>query len=399
MVRLMSFIATVFTICCATMKCIECYYITTFSRKKLPLMTTTKLFGRLSNSIKIEEEEEEESNSYDVATTTTTTDEGRRRFLISTSSASILLLSNIDYALAAPSAPAVDEFISPTADTFIDVQATAAKTAPSSSASTLATSSSRLANTSIICSADSAEIARIGIFERVAPSVVYIDTFSEKRDVFSTNVMEVPSGSGSGFVWDDAGHIVTNFHVVQQAKSAQVAILTPGGINNKQPQSSSANIMPMTPPAVVTQSLSSRGMDSSVRPGALGIEVSTVLPNYIRTVYKARVIGVDPTKDIAVLKVDDIVGTLRPIDVGTSTGLRVGQGSLAIGNPFGLDHTLTTGVISGIGREVNSPAGRPISNVIQTDAAINPGNSGEYPLCTILCGGRRISFPLLIHLY
>jgi S1-C subfamily serine protease len=111
------------------------------------------------------------------------------------------------------------------------------------------------------------------------------------------------------------------------------------------------------------------------------------------------VIGVDPTKDIAVLKVDDIVGTLRPIDVGTSTGLRVGQGSLAIGNPFGLDHTLTTGVISGIGREVNSPAGRPISNVIQTDAAINPGNSGEYPLCTILCGGRRISFPLLTHLY
>ena len=379
----LSFIATVFTICCATMKCIESYYIiyaapfTTVSRKKLPLMTTTKLFGRLSNSINIEEEEEEESNSYDVATTTTNTDEGRRRFLLSTSSALLHLLSNIDYALAAPSAPAVDEIISPTADTFIDVQATAAKTAPSSSTSTLATSSSRLANNNIICSADSAEIARIGIFERVAPSVVYIDTFSEKRDVFSTNVMEVPIGSGSGFVWDDAGHIVTNFHVVQQAKSAQVAILTPGGINNKQPQSSSANIMPMTPPVVVTkQSLSSRGMDSSVRPGALGIEGSTVLPNYIRTVYKARVIGVDPTKDIAVLKVDDIVGTLRPIDVGTSTGLRVGQGSLAIGNPFGLDHTLTTGVISGIGREVNSPAGRPISNVIQTDAAINPGNSG-----------------------
>jgi len=166
------------------MKCIECYYIihtalfTTVSRKKLPLMTTTKLFGRLSNSINIEEEEE--SNSYDVATTTADTDEGRRRFLLSTSSASLLLLSNIDYALAAPSAPAVDEIISPTADTFIDVRATAAKTAPSSSTSTLATSSSRLANNNIICSADSAEIARISIFERVAPSVVYIDTFSEK---------------------------------------------------------------------------------------------------------------------------------------------------------------------------------------------------------------------------
>jgi S1-C subfamily serine protease len=185
--------------------------------------------------------------------------------------------------------------------------------------------------------------------------------------------MEVPIGSGSGFVWDNYGHIVTNFHVVQQAKSAQVAILTPG--NNKQPQLSDYNSMT---PVLKKQSSSSRGgrMDSSVRPGALGIEGSTVLPNYIRTVYKARVIGVDPTKDIAVLKVDDIVGTVRPIDVGTSTGLRVGQGSLAIGNPFGLDHTLTTGVISGIGREVTSPAGRPISNVIQTDAAINPGNSG-----------------------
>ncbi|KAL7453501.1 hypothetical protein ACHAWC_005166, partial [Mediolabrus comicus] len=92
------------------------------------------------------------------------------------------------------------------------------------------------------------------------------------------------------------------------------------------------------------------------------------------------VVGVDPTKDIAVLKVEKEDNTpikqLRPIQLGTSTGLRVGQGSLAIGNPFGLDHTLTTGVISGIGREVKSPSGRPISNVIQTDAAINPGNSG-----------------------
>ena len=103
---------------------------------------------------------------------------------------------------------------------------------------------------------------------------------------------------------------------------------------------------------------------------------STVLPDYTRTVYKAKVIGVDPMKDIAVLKVDNVVGELRPIEVGTSTGLSVGQGSLAIGNPFGLDHTLTTGVISGIGREVKSLSGQPISNVIQTDAAINPGNSG-----------------------
>ncbi|KAL7528989.1 hypothetical protein ACHAWF_002792 [Thalassiosira exigua] len=202
--------------------------------------------------------------------------------------------------------------------------------------------------------ADAEEESRIAIFERVAPSVVYIDTFSEKRDVFSTNVMEVPIGSGSGFIWDEDGHIVTNFHVVQEAKSAQVAILTSG--------TSKSSINPAF---------------TSVRPGALGSDGSTFLNDFTRTVYKAKVVGVDPTKDIAVLKVDDVpVRELRPIEVGTSMGLRVGQGSLAIGNPFGLDHTLTTGVISGIGREVKSPTGRPISNVIQTDAAINPGNSG-----------------------
>lgn len=188
----------------------------------------------------------------------------------------------------------------------------------------------------------------------MAPSVVYIDTFSEKQDAFSANVMEVPNGSGSGFIWDDKGHIVTNFHVIQEAKSAQIAILTSG--------SSKSSITPTY---------------TSVRPGALGADGSTVLKDFKRVVYKAKVVGIDPTKDIAVLKVDDVpVRELRPIEVGTSIGLRVGQGSLAIGNPFGLDHTLTTGVISGIGREVKSPAGKPISNVIQTDAAINPGNSG-----------------------
>jgi len=169
--------------------------------------------------------------------------------------------------------------------------------------------------------------------------------------------VEVPVGSGSGYIWDTSGHIITNFHVVQSAKSAQVAILTPSG--------SGGNGNSVTPSY------------TSVRPGALGSSGSTVLKDFTRSVYKAKVVGVDPTKDIAVLKVDDVpIRELRPIEVGTSTGLRVGQGSLAIGNPFGLDHTLTTGVISGIGREVKSPIGRPISNVIQTDAAINPGNSG-----------------------
>lgn len=116
---------------------------------------------------------------------------------------------------------------------------------------------------------------------------------------------------------------------------------------------------------------------------------------FTRTVYKAKVIGVDPAKDIAVLKVDDVpTKELCPIKVGTSTGLRVGQGSLAIGNPFGLDHTLTTGVISGIGREVKSPTNRPITNVIQTDAAINPGNSGG-PLLD--SSGRMIGMATAIY--
>jgi S1-C subfamily serine protease len=100
------------------------------------------------------------------------------------------------------------------------------------------------------------------------------------------------------------------------------------------------------------------------------------LANFSRKVYKAKVVGVDPGKDIAVLKIDAPVYDLYPVDVGTSTGLKVGQSAYAIGNPFGLDHTLTVGVVSGIGREVKGPIGRPITNVIQTDAAINPGNSG-----------------------
>ena len=171
--------------------------------------------------------------------------------------------------------------------------------------------------------------------------------------------MEVPIGSGSGFIWDNEGHIVTNFHVVQEAKSAQVAILTSTAGSRNKPFFASGKRVEMMDSAI--------NPFTSVRPGALGSDGSTVLKDFTRSVYKAKVIGVDPTKDIAVLKVDADMRELRPIEVGTSQGLRVGQGSLAIGNPFGLDHTLTTGVISGIGREVKSPTGRPISNVIQTD--------------------------------
>ena len=166
--------------------------------------------------------------------------------------------------------------------------------------------------------------------------------------------MEVPLGSGSGFVWDDKGHIVTNYHVVRNARSAQVAILTKVG--------RSTRVEAPTNVASDSQVIQL----SSMRPG-IG------LTDYKRSVYKAKVVGVDPGKDICVLKVDAPEFDLFPIEVGTSTGIRVGQSAMAIGNPFGLDHTLTVGVISGIGREVRSPTGRPISNVIQTDAAINPG--------------------------
>lgn len=172
------------------------------------------------------------------------------------------------------------------------------------------------------------ETQTIKVFQDSTPSVVNINTFVEKVDAFSMNVMEVPQGTGSGFVWDRQGHIVTNYHVIRNAASAKVSITNVDG------QSKSV---------------------------------------------KATVVGVDPDKDVAVLTVDlppQDIGMLRPVRLGTSSDLKVGQAALAIGNPFGLDHTLTTGVVSGLGREVRSPSNRPINNVIQTDAAINPGNSG-----------------------
>ena len=167
---------------------------------------------------------------------------------------------------------------------------------------------------------------RIAVFERVAPSVVYIDTFVEARDAFSPNVMEVPLGAGSGFVWDDKGHIVTNYHVVNKMQQAQVAILT--------------KVLPDAPTtAKSSPSMANRSQQkqepgqyrTSMRPTSLGSDMM----DYTRKIYKAKVIGVDPGKDIAVLKVDAPVFDLYPISVGTSAGVRVGQGCLAIGNVRG----------------------------------------------------------------
>lgn len=217
---------------------------------------------------------------------------------------------------------------------------------------------------------EESEIRRIGIFERNAPSVVFIDTFSEKQDVFSPNVMEVPLGTGSGFVWDTDGHIVTNYHVVRNAKFAQVALITPRkggkapppgapGLPPGEKQVNNANINEFSSP-------NSELNVFATNPSSLRSSTNKVSSeDYKRTVFKATVVGSDPGKDIAVLKIDAPKELLYPISVGRSEGLKVGQLGLAIGNPFGLDHTLTVGVISGLGREVKSPIGRPISNVIQ----------------------------------
>jgi S1-C subfamily serine protease len=164
------------------------------------------------------------------------------------------------------------------------------------------------------------EKATIALFRRAAGSVAYITTRAQQYDFWSRNVFEVPQGTGSAFVWDDQGHIVTNFHVVQNADVAEVA---------------------------------------------LGDET-----------YEAELVGAAEDSDIAVLRIKAPPEKLVPLRIGTSADLEVGQKVFAIGNPFGLDHTLTTGIVSALGRTIQSVTNRPIDGVIQTDAAINPGNSG-----------------------
>jgi S1-C subfamily serine protease len=159
-------------------------------------------------------------------------------------------------------------------------------------------------------------------FKEAAPSVVYITTTEERsRDFFGLDVVEVPAGSGTGFIWDAEGHVVTNFHVIQGAARAYITLA-----------------------------------DGSR--------------------HEASYVGGAPDKDLAVLLLAKTPPHLRPIPLGTSADLQVGQAVLAIGNPFGLDQTLTTGVVSALGREIQSVTRRRIAGVIQTDAAINPGNSG-----------------------
>jgi len=164
------------------------------------------------------------------------------------------------------------------------------------------------------------ETRNIEIFRRASVSVVYITTVFEGRDFF-LDEFRIPQGSGAGFFWDRDGHIVTNYHVIEDGNRFAVTLA-----------------------------------DNSD--------------------WDAQLVGVAEEKDLAVLKIQAPVARMVPLALGRSADLLVGRQVLAVGNPFGLDQTLTVGVISALGRELRSPAGRTIRDVIQTDAAINPGNSG-----------------------
>lgn len=165
------------------------------------------------------------------------------------------------------------------------------------------------------------EAATIELFEKARESVVFITTREQVQDFWTRNIFSVPRGTGSGFLWDDAGHVVTNFHVIQGASEAWVRL-------------------------------------------ADGRQL------------RASLVGASPAHDLAVLRIG--LGQQRPapIPLGESHDLRVGQKVFAIGNPFGLDWTLTTGIVSALDRSLTTDAGTAMEHLIQTDAAINPGNSG-----------------------
>jgi S1-C subfamily serine protease len=165
------------------------------------------------------------------------------------------------------------------------------------------------------------EQATIELFEQTKDSVVSITTAERVVDRFTRNVYDIPRGTGSGIVWDQLGHVVTNAHVIRGASSATVRLAD-------------------------------------------------------GRAFRASLVGVDPSNDLAVLKIGVRAGELPAIAIGQSGGLQVGQNVFAIGNPFGLDWTLTNGVISALDRELPNETGGYITDLIQTDAAINPGNSG-----------------------
>lgn len=163
----------------------------------------------------------------------------------------------------------------------------------------------------------------INVFKNNVQSVVNISNIQlARRGFFDMTPMEVPSGSGSGYVWDDKGHIITNYHVIRGSSKVLISFHK----DKKQ--------------------------------------------------YEAEIVGTEPRKDIAVLKLLKLPKNLRPVKLGNSKALQVGQKVMALGNPFGLDHSITSGIISALGRKITGIAGVSIHGMIQTDASINPGNSG-----------------------
>jgi S1-C subfamily serine protease len=177
--------------------------------------------------------------------------------------------------------------------------------------------------TPVVPRADLSDLEKttIALFSGRSTSVAHITTIAVRSDPFRVKALEIPRGTGSGFIWDESGHVVTNFHVIQGADGARVTL-----------------------------------SDHSE--------------------WAAKLVGVSPRNDIAVLRIETNRGDLPHILLGSSHDLSVGQQVFAIGSPFGLDYTLSTGVISGLGREIQGVTGLPIRGAIQTDAAINPGNSG-----------------------
>jgi S1-C subfamily serine protease len=159
------------------------------------------------------------------------------------------------------------------------------------------------------------------LFEQARGSVVYIAPTQRVFDLLSRNPLQVPRGTGSGFIWDTAGHVVTNNHVIEGASGAQVRLVD------------------------------GRSFD-------------------------AELVGRSPYHDLAVLRIRTGADHPPPLPIGTSADLKVGQKVFAVGNPFGLDWTLTTGIVSALNRELPGDSGTSIRDLIQTDAAINPGNSG-----------------------
>jgi S1-C subfamily serine protease len=165
------------------------------------------------------------------------------------------------------------------------------------------------------------EKSTIALFEHTRDSVVFISTTSVVQDFWSRNILSLPRGTGSGFIWDETGHVVTNYHVIEGASEATVKLAD----------------------------------------GA---------------VYKSTLVGASPAHDIAVLKIGSGYKRPLPVPLGTSHDLKVGQKVFAIGNPFGLDWTLTSGLVSALNRSLPVEKGALVEHLIQTDAAINPGNSG-----------------------